>query len=321
MREKHKWNWLSGAKRSPTARDGPKSCTITRRFLHLFCSSEVKQKSSETSPQQYGTIAFSTRRMNPESISGITLIKLAPIRVLLAPFRVAEESSSALDFAESPFSIFISAYFLSMTTKHLDTALLASFFSNISFCYCLFSTLQLSSSCSRRSCSIFMLSSAARRAQSFAIPAKNASILAWIQRAKTPVAKPLPDSKLGHDLVTPSSSNRETQALRPRALRRHHNLQKPHSRPLDNLRHVIIVAACWRVLLVQRWSPVCEAHAPQNWKRISFIVQDGGNLIISVCETQKSWWDLINNLPSKIPCNINTLINAHTLNYQLHFLL
>lgn len=62
-------------------------------------------------------------------------------RVLLAPFSVAEESISALGFARSPFYFFNVATLFSISTKHVEIAIIMKPFTNINFFNCSFSIL------------------------------------------------------------------------------------------------------------------------------------------------------------------------------------
>lgn len=103
------------------------------RLCQLLGIFEVKVVSSETFPQQYISIAFSTSLVSYKYIGAIVSVKISPMLLLLALFHLAEERSSVLEFASSPSVVSIVDAFLSIFTKHVDMAFITAFFFNINF--------------------------------------------------------------------------------------------------------------------------------------------------------------------------------------------
>lgn len=181
--------------------------------------------------KQHSTTASSTLRANFKYMRGIVSKKGNAVRALLGAYHIADESSSALQFSRSPFSIPIVATSFFISTRHVAMAIIAAFVSNIYFFNCSFSmSLRFNSSC-RQSRSISPLSSVARNHCGRAAPAKRDSIQASMLAAMPPVAKRLSDPIQRHELFAPSSSHRETQVSRLCSLPRQHDPWKARQRP------------------------------------------------------------------------------------------
>lgn len=157
--------------------------------------------------------------------------KLSLVRKLLVPFRVAEECSSSLDFSRSLFSVLFVAPFLFISTKHVEIAFIAAYFSNINFYKCSLYILEQFKSTNKRSHSASTMFLVAKRPLFSATPVNGGSILTSIPGGITPVAKRMPTSVLGHALSAFTSSSRKTRASRPRALQQLWDLLKPLPRP------------------------------------------------------------------------------------------
>lgn len=158
---------------------------------------------------------------------------ISPVQALLSPFRVTEESSSALEFARSAFSPSVVAISLSTFTRHADMAFTATclHFYPIStslivrFPYWNDFTSQEGGHTLSPPCL-----SVARKPCCSATPAKVEIILTSIPGSIAPVAKRLLNSKLRHGLRMPSSSSQKPRAPCPCTPSQLWNVPKPRSR-------------------------------------------------------------------------------------------
>lgn len=229
------------------------------------------------------------------------------MRVLLAPFHLADARGSALNFARTTFSVLIVATVFSISRRHVETAFIAASISIINFFNCSFPILKRLKPPSKRSRSAPKLFHVVRKPLLNARSAKGESIPTLISGAMIPVAKPLSDAILEQEFVTHLSFSWEARASRPVLNRGSATHENRVCAPLDPLGHVILGTVDRRALFMRLQSLVWNVHASRKRKWIGITEEERENWIVAVWERHEADESGSTVYPPKIHCAFKTL--------------